>query len=96
MDTDSQGQVWIKWNTRFESNVQNKIVFVGVTAEGITTLVPTPRGLMYPHEIQANLFETLLNGTAPVRPDWALGAEFLGLLSFLALIIVAGRLLPVL
>jgi len=96
INTDSQGQVWIKWNTRFESNVQNKIVFVGVTAEGITPLVPTPRGLMYPHEIQANLFETLLNGTAPVRPDWALGAEFLGLLSFLALIIVAGRLLPVL
>jgi len=35
---------------------------------------------MYPHQIQATLFETLLAGTSPVRPDWVLGAEFLAIL----------------
>ncbi len=36
---------------------------------------------MYPHQIQATLFETLLNGTAPVRPDWSLAAEMVLILS---------------
>jgi adenylate cyclase len=32
-------------------------------------------GQLFPHQIQASLFETLLNGTSPVRPDWALALE---------------------
>ena len=97
INTDSAGRVWIDWGTTFaQQPTEGTIIFVGVTAAGITPLVPTPRGLMYPHQIQATLFETLLAGTSPVRPDWALGAEFLGLLLLgLSTALVASR-LPVL
>jgi len=81
INTDAAGRVWIDWASSFSQQpINGTIIFVGVTAAGITPLVPTPRGLMYPHEIQATLFETLLAGTSPVRPDWALGAEILGIL----------------
>ena len=97
INTDAAGRVWIDWANSFSQEPLNgTIIFVGVTAAGITPLVPTPRGLMYPHQIQATLFETLLAGTSPVRPDWALGAEFLAILLLgLCTALVASR-LPVL
>jgi len=97
INTDAAGRVWIDWASSFSQEPLNgTIIFVGVTAAGITPLVPTPRGLMYPHQIQATLFETLLAGTSPVRPDWALGAEFLAILLLgLCTALVASR-LPVL
>ena len=97
INTDAAGRVWIDWASSFSQEpINGTIIFVGVTAAGITPLVPTPRGLMYPHQIQATLFETLLAGTSPVRPDWALGAEFLAILLLgLCTALVAGR-LPVL
>ena len=81
INTDAAGRVWIDWGTTFaQQPIEGTIMFVGVTAAGISPMVPTPRGLMYPHEIQATLFETLLTGSSPVRPDWALGAEMLFIL----------------
>ena len=82
IETDSVGRVWVDWNTTLTSNVEGRIVFVGVTAAGISPMVPTPMGQLHPHRIQAALFETLIQGTAPVRPDWALSAEFLAMLIF--------------
>ena len=97
INTDAAGRVWIDWVTSFSSDpLAGTIVFVGVTAAGVSPLVPTPRGLMYPHEIQATLFETLLAGTSPVRPDWALGAEILVVLIFGLLTAWSARYLPVL
>ena len=82
IETDSVGRVWVDWNTTLTSDVKGRIVFVGVTAAGISPMVPTPMGQLHPHRIQAALFETLIQGTAPVRPDWALSAEFLAMLIF--------------
>ena len=82
IETDSVGRVWVDWNTTLTSDVEGRIVFVGVTAAGISPMVPTPIGQLHPHRIQAALFETLIQGTAPVRPDWALSAEFLAMLIF--------------
>ena len=76
IQTDPVGRVWLDWSAGFSPQPKaNTVVFVGVTAAGVQNLVSTPRGLRYPHEIQATLLETLLTGTSPVRPDWALGAE---------------------
>jgi len=80
VQTDSVGRVWINWNTEIPTEIAGRVVLVGVTAAGITPLVPTPKGLMHPHRIQGALFETLLQGTAPIRPDWALAAELLAIL----------------
>ena len=95
IQTDSAGRIWIDWNTTFKQDVENKIVYVGVTAAGISPLVPTPIGQLFPHQIQANLLETLLRGSAPVRPDWSLAAETLGLLILALLSALSARFLPV-
>ena len=95
IQTDSAGRIWIDWNTTFKQDVENKIVYVGTTAAGISPLVPTPIGQLFPHQIQASLLETLLQGSAPVRPDLSLALE----ISFLMLLglVAAGsaRFLPV-
>ena len=96
INTDAAGRVWVDWGTTFaQQPTEGTIIFVGVTAAGITPLVPTPRGLMFPHEIQATLFETLLAGTSPVRPDWALGGEVLLILVIGLLTAFSASRLPV-
>ena len=95
IQTDSAGRIWIDWNTRFSNNVENKIVYVGVTAAGISPLVPSPVGQLFPHQIQANLLETLLQGSAPLRPDWSLAAEAMGLFVLALSAALLARFLPV-
>ena len=58
-------------------------------------MVPTPIGQLFPHQIQANLLETLLSGSSPVRPDWSLAAETLVLLILALLAALSARFLPV-
>ena len=41
---------------------ENVILVFGVTAEGWNNPVSTPMGAMYPHEVQANLIQTVLTG----------------------------------
>ena len=96
INTDAAGRVWVDWGTTFaQQPTEGTIIFVGVTAAGVTPLVPTPRGQMFPHEIQATLFETLLAGTSPVRPDWALGGEVLLILVIGLLTAFSASRLPV-
>jgi adenylate cyclase len=91
IQTDNIGRVWIDWNTTFSDDMDGRIVFVGVTAAGISPMVPTPVGQMHPHRIQAALFETLIQGTSPIRPDWALFAEILTILIFGGAVIALTR-----
>ena len=50
-----------------ESNFENKILVWGLTAEGLNNPVSTPRGVMYPHEVQSkpapNRFDRSSNTT---------------------------------
>ena len=91
IETDGLGRVWLSWNTTFKHNPQGKIVLVGVTAAGVSPMVPTPAGPMHAHRIQAALFETLIQGTSPVRPDWALFAEILAILLFGGCVVAVTR-----
>ena len=91
IQTDGLGRVWLNWDTTFKQNPAGKIVLVGVTAAGISPMVPTPIGSMHPHRIQAALFETLFQGTSPIRPDWALVAEILTILIFGGSVIAVAR-----
>jgi adenylate cyclase len=61
-------------------DVQGKMVIVGTTAKGILPQVATPKGLLYPHQIQASLVETILhasNKPMPRIPQAALLYEML-------------------
>ena len=86
--TDGNARIWINWNTTFKEvsaidflakPEPSVATLVGVTAEGTSTLIATPDGLKFPHQVQASILSTLINGSAISRPDWAEGAEIMGL-----------------
>lgn len=80
--TDSLGRKWISWIDTPQTNlkdmdVENRFVFVGITAPGIMPQVATPVGLLEPHKIQAALSESILIESSPMIPDYALALEIL-------------------
>ncbi len=95
MNTDSNGRIYLNWNTKFykqsgmefiNNPIEAPFIIVGTTAEGITNPVPTPAGAKYPHEIQANILHNLITGSAPSTPTWAAFVEYtIALLACLAL-----------
>ena len=87
--TDALGRVWIDWSQQSKSaslmnlpkDFGGAIVIVGPTAAGIGNPVPTSKGAVFPHEVQAAVMSTMVNGANIQRPDWADGAEILLILA---------------
>ena len=85
--TDPLGRVWIDWSQESHSvsavklpkDLAGAIVIVGPTAAGISNPVPTSKGAVFPHEVQAAVIGTMVNGVVIQRPDWADGVEILAL-----------------
>ena len=89
--TDSLGRKWISWvdtpeTTLDEMDVENKFVFVGVTAQGVMPQVATPTGLLEPHKIQAALAESILIEDSPYIPDYSLAVEIF--IFFISIVLV--------
>jgi len=86
--TDNLGRIWIDWSASPKSyslmnlpkNLSGAIVIVGPTAAGIANPVPTSRGAVFPHQMQATALHTMSNGIVIQRPDYADGVEILALL----------------
>jgi len=97
--TDPLGRVWIDWSQESHSvsavqlpkDLMGAIVIVGPTAAGISNPVPTSKGAVFPHEVQAAVIGTMANGVVIQRPDYADGAEILALLVFGILLIFLSR-----
>ena len=95
--TDRNGRVWVNWvesnSTSLKSmNVAGKMVIVGTTAKGILPQVSTPAGLLYPHQIQAALVETILHASSkrmPAIPPIAVFCEAVVLLLGIGLVFLA-------
>ena len=92
---DSIGRRWVSWvdtpsTSLEEMDVRDKFVFVGVSAKGVMPQIATPVGLLYPHEIQAALAESMTMDV-PAIPGNALLYELLILLTVLTLAIVIIR-----
>jgi adenylate cyclase len=95
--TDTVGRVWVDWSSSpiehsvvdLPTSFHGGIVIVGLTARGLNNPVATARGAIYPHYVQASVLDTLTSGTSISRPDWADGAEILGLvlLSIIAILL---------
>jgi|TARA_B100001093_G_C26855833_1_gene1027357 adenylate cyclase len=72
--TDVNGNVTIAyWNefkrysfTELDQIPEGSIIIVGATFEG-SNVVSTPMGAMYPHDIQANLIKTMIDGVVLKR-----------------------------
>ena len=71
--TQPNGDAYIRYNNTFEEveyvdinslpNMGGKFVIIGVTAEGITNPVPTPRGNLYPQHIHAHMLQNFIDGS---------------------------------
>ena len=82
--TDPNGQIWLRWNKQFTtisaasndfSSLQGKTVIIGITAEGIGSMVASPTGPKHSHIPTAVTLQTVIDGDQIQRPYWALLAE---------------------
>jgi adenylate cyclase len=82
--TDQYARIWLRWNKEFPTisitddftSVAGKTVIIGNTAEGISTIIATPRGEQYSHTAMAVSLQTVLNGENIVRSDTATFLEY--------------------
>jgi adenylate cyclase len=86
--TDNLGRVWIDWSQESHSvsavklpkDLAGAIVIVGPTAAGVSNPVGTSKGFVFPHEVQASMIGTMINGVAIQRPAWADDVEVYALM----------------
>jgi len=75
INTDERGRIWLAWNTKFDmleateidDRVKDKIVIIGLIIEGVGSIIATPLGEKWAHEIQAQTLQTLVDGTSISR-----------------------------
>jgi len=99
VSTDPLGRIWIDWSQQSKSvslsnlpkDFGGAIVIVGPTAAGIGNPLPTSKGAVWPHEVQASVIATMANGVVIERPDYADGLEIMALLAFGLLLIFLSR-----
>jgi adenylate cyclase len=97
--TDNLGRVWVDWSQQSKNvsllelpeDLGGAIVIVGPTAAGVANPVPTSMGAVFPHVVQASVIATMVNGVVIQRPDWADGAEILGLVALGILLLILTR-----
>ena len=104
--TQPDGTAYIRFNNSFETieytgadsipDLAGKMVIVGVTAEGIANPVPTPRGNLYPQEIQAHMLQNFISGSNITRSQTAAFYELLTALLIMILVAIAVYRLPLL
>ena len=86
INTDAHARIWLRWNNTFESvsaaaddysALKGKTVVVGITAEGLGSIIGTPIGEQYDWALSASALQTVINGTAPKRYDISLFIELM-------------------
>jgi adenylate cyclase len=99
--TDEYGRVFINPNYQFPTYeigkdplpvLSGKIVVLGVSAAGISNPVATPSGAQYPHQLQASILETLINGDSVSIPNWTQLVDLAALLVLALSLIIISRL----
>ena len=84
INTDPNGQIWLRWNKQFENisasndnfkQFEGKTVIVGVTAEGLGSIIASPVGPQYNYMPSATLLQTVIDGEQIQRPFWAFLVE---------------------
>ena len=97
--TDKLGRIWIDWSqSSYSSSLSNlpidfngAIVIVGPTAAGIGNPIPTAKGAVFPHEVQASVIGTMINNVVIQRPDYADGVEILATIACCILLLILAR-----
>ena len=104
--TQPNGTAYIRFNNEFTEieyegaesipDLAGKFVIVGVTAEGIANPVPTPKGNLYPQQIQAHMLQNFIDGSNITRSQLSAVIELLVGLLTMVLVALAVYRLPLL
>ena len=103
INTDQHARIWLRWNNTFQSvsvaaddysELKGKTVVVGITAEGLGSIIATPIGEQYDWALSASALQTVINGTAPKRYDISLFIELAVSVLVGLLIVVLARFTP--
>ena len=93
IETTPTSDVMISYWNEFDSvsasdletaNLTNKVLVWGLTAEGLNNPISTPVGVLYPHQVQANLLHTVLQ---EVRIQQSYYLEFLEVVLLLTVLL---------
>ena len=103
INTDPNGQIWLRWNKQFDtisaieedfSVFQGRTVVIGITAEGLGSMIASPTGPQYNYIPAAVTLQTMLDGDQIKRPFWADLAELGATAAVSVLAIVTAALAP--
>lgn len=105
MYTDSNGRIWLPQNATFRrveavditpDLIKDRAVIVGLSAEGLATVIATPRGERLAQDVQAQTLQGIVEGNLPTRTADSDIIEQLTFLAFGAILIVVVPLTSVL
>ena len=105
IDTDGRGRIWLDPSSNFkhvdfldveQKDVEGKLVILGVSASGVSTVVATPHGEKFVQDLQAQALLSVFAGTTPERIAIAPTVELLAFALLGLLIILIVTRLPVL
>jgi len=99
ISTDPLGRIWIDWSqqnksvslTNLPKDFGGAVVIVGPTAAGVSNPLPTSKGAVFPHDVQASVIATMANGVVIERPDYADGVEIISILALGLLLLFLTR-----
>ena len=86
IETDQHARIWLRWNKEFDtisaseedfSEFAGRTVIIGITAEGLGSIVATPLGEQYDYQLSASTLQTVLDGDQINRYDYSLLLELL-------------------
>jgi adenylate cyclase len=100
INTDPNGQIWLRWNKTFDTisatkdnfnEFQGRTVVIGLTAEGLGGFIASPTGPQYNYIPAAVTLQTVLDGDQIERPFWADLAELAttAVVSLLAIVVAS-------
>ena len=101
--TDPNARIWLRWNKKYDtisassndfSEFVGRTVIVGITAEGLNSIIATPSGEQYDYMLSASTLDTVLSGESIQRHDLTTFLELLSAFLIGASVIVLVRFSP--
>ena len=104
IQTDANARIWLRWNKTFDTvsasepkkfiDLADKTVILGVTADGLTNIIASPKGGQFSYMPSAIALQNILDGDTISRPYWAFLTELGTTFSVGFLLVILGRFAP--
>ena len=103
IETDQHARIWLRWNKEFDtisaseedfSEFAGRTVIIGMTAEGLNSIIATPLGEMHDYILSASTLQTVLDGDQINRYDYSLFLELIISIVLGVLIVLLSRFTP--